>query len=79
MAESQPQILIAITPCMLICTLVHIADVSATLQDFVMIEYMIQILQITLFGLGKALTPIESRKPKSTPIVFDVGVGSRST
>ena len=37
-------------------SLVHIVDVRATLQNFVMIGYMIQILQITLFGLGKVLT-----------------------
>ena len=48
--------------CMLMCTLVHIVDVRATLQDFVMIGYIMKILQIDLFGLGKVLTlmdPIE--------------------
>ena len=44
-----------ITQCMLMCTLVHIVDVRATFQNFVMIRYMIQILQIGLFGLGKEL------------------------
>ena len=34
-------------------------DVRATLQDFVMIKYMIQILQINLFGLGKVQTPLD--------------------
>ena len=32
-----------ITPCMLMCTLVHIVDVRATLLNFVMIEYMMLI------------------------------------
>jgi len=51
-----------ITPCMLICTLVHIVDVRATLQNFVMINYIFQILQINLLGLGKVLTPMDPRK-----------------
>ena len=42
---------------MLMCTLVHIVNIRATLQNFAMIELMIQILQISLFGLGKVLTP----------------------
>ena len=42
---------------MLMCTLVHIVDVRATLQNFALIELMILILQINLFGLGKMLTP----------------------
>ena len=42
---------------MLMCILVHVMDVRSTLQSFVMIEYIIQILQISLFGLGKVLTP----------------------
>jgi len=50
---------IHITPCMLMCTLVHIVDVRATLQNVVMIGYMIQILQLSLFGLGKVLTPMD--------------------
>ena len=67
------------TPCMLVCTLVHIVDVWVTLQNFVMIEYIIQILQINLFRLGKVVTPMDPKKvwvPKFTPIVFDVGVSS---
>ena len=32
-----------ITPCMLMCTLVHIVDVRATLLDFAMIVYMMKI------------------------------------
>ena len=32
-----------ITPCMLMCTLVHIVDVRATLLNFALIEYMFQI------------------------------------
>ena len=47
---------------MLMCTLVHIVDIRATLQNFAMIELMIQILQTNLFGLGKVLNlmdPIE--------------------
>ena len=51
-----------ITLCMLMCTLVHIVDVRATLQDFVMIGYMIQILQISLFRLGKILTPMDPKE-----------------
>ena len=47
---------------MLMCTLVHIVDVHATLQNFVMIEYIIQILQINLFGIGKVLTPMDPKK-----------------
>ena len=47
---------------MLMCKLVHIMDVWATLQNFVMIEDIIQILQITLLGLGKVLTPMDPRK-----------------
>ena len=34
-------------------------DVRATLQNFALIELMIQILQIDLFGLGKVLTPMD--------------------
>ena len=49
---------IHITPCMLMCTLVHIVNVRAILQNFTLIELMIQILQIDLFGLGEELTPI---------------------
>ena len=64
------------TQCILICTLVHIVDVRATLQSFAMIEYMNQILQISLFGLGKALTSMD---PKFIPIIFDVGVVSHLT
>ena len=47
---------------MLMCTLVHIVDVRATLQNFVMIGYMIQILQIDLFGLEKELTPMDPKE-----------------
>ena len=45
------------TLCMLMCTLVHIVDVRATLLNFALIELMFQIQQISLFGLGKVLTP----------------------
>ena len=44
---------------MYMCTLVHIMDVRVTLQNFVMIGYIIQILQIDLFVLGKVLTPMD--------------------
>ena len=33
--------------------IVHIVDIRVTLQSFVMIEYILQILQINLFGLEK--------------------------
>ena len=52
------------TPFMLMCTHVHIADVRATLQNFVIIGYMIQILQTNLFGLGKELTPMDPKEYK---------------
>ena len=45
--------------CILMCTIVHIVDLRATLQIFVMIEYIIQSLQINLFGLGKVLIPMD--------------------
>ena len=51
-----------ITLCMLMCLLVHIVDVRATLQDFVMIGYMMKILQIDLFGFGKELTPMDPKE-----------------
>ena len=47
------------TSFMLVCTLVHIVDARATLQSFVMIEYIIQILQASLFGLVKVLTTVD--------------------
>ena len=47
------------TLCILICALVHIVDIRATLQSFAMIEYIIQILQINVFGLGMVLTPMD--------------------
>ena len=47
-----------ITLFMLMCTLVHIVNIRATLQDFVMIEYIMKILQIDLLGLGKEVTPM---------------------
>ena len=50
-------ILIHMIPCMLMGTLVHIVNVRVTLQSFAMIEYIIQILQTSLFGLRKMLTP----------------------
>ena len=62
--------------------IIHIVDVRVTLQNFVMIEHIIQILQINLFGLGKGANPLGSKKvwvPKSTPIVFDANVGSHLT
>ena len=34
----------------------------AILQNFVMIEYIFQILQINLFGLGKVLTSLDPQK-----------------
>ena len=43
-----------------VCTL-HIVDVRTTLQKFFMIEYIIQILQTSLFGLGKVLTPMAQK------------------
>ena len=49
--------------CMLMCTLVHIVDVRATLLNFVMIEH----------------GPKKLWVPKTTPIVYDVGVGSHMT
>ena len=51
-----------ITLCMLMCTLVHIVDVRATLQNSVMIEYMIQILQTNLFELENELTPMDPKE-----------------
>ena len=42
-----------------VCTLVHIVDVRAILQNFVMIDKILQILQTNLFGLGKVLTPMD--------------------
>ena len=68
--------------CMPMCTLVHIVDVRATLQNFVMIEYIIQILQINLFGLEMVLTPFGPKNiwvPKFTSTLFDIGVGSHLT
>ena len=46
---------------MLMCTLVHIVDVRATLQSFVMIEYIIKNFQTNLFGLRRVLTPMDPR------------------
>ena len=40
-------------------TFVHIVDVRATLQNFITIGYMMQILQIIFFGLGNVLTPMD--------------------
>ena len=57
-----PLTFIHITLCMLMCTLVHIVDVRATLQNFVLIELMILILQISLFGLGKELTRMDPKE-----------------
>ena len=51
-----------ITLCILMCTLVHIVDIRATLQNFALIELIIQILQIDLFGLGKELTPMDPKE-----------------
>ena len=68
--------------CMLMCTIVHIVDVRATLQNFVMIGYIIQNFQISLSGLGNVLTPLDPKRmwiPKATSIVFNVGVGSHTT
>ena len=48
-----------ITLCMLMCTLVHIVDVRATLLNFAMIRYM---MQLNLFGLGNELTPMDPKE-----------------
>ena len=56
---------------MLMCTLVHIVDVRATLQSFVMIEYIMKILQIDLFGLGKELIPMDPKEyGYQRPLIF---------
>ena len=53
------------------CILVHIVDVRATLQSFVMIEYVMKILQIDLFRLGKVLTPMDPiRYGYQKPLLF---------
>ena len=58
--------------CILMCTLVHIVDVRATLQNFAMIEYIIQILQISLFGLGNVLTPMDPKRYgyQNSPLLY---------
>jgi len=48
--------------CTLMCTLVHIVDVRATLKSFVMIEYIIQILQTNLSGLEKVITLMDPKR-----------------
>ena len=56
-------------------------DVRATLQNFALIELMIQILQIDLL-VRKGANPYGPKRvwvPKTTPMIFDVGVGSRMT
>ena len=56
---------------MLMCTLVHIVDVRDTLQSFVIIEYIMKILQIDLFELGKVLTPMDPIKyGYQKPLIF---------
>ena len=70
------------TLCMLMCTLVHIVDARATLQNFVMIGYMIQIFANRFVWVRKGANPHGPKRvwvSKSTPILFDVGVGSRLT
>jgi len=44
------------------CTHVHIVVEKAILLDFVMIDYMLKILQLILFGLGKILTPVDPQE-----------------
>jgi len=44
-----------------------------------MIKYIIQILQINMFGLEKVLTPLNSKRYGYPPFTFDVGVGSHLT
>ena len=53
---------IHITPCMLMCTLVHIVDVGPPCKILLLIELMIQILQIDVVGLGKELTPMDPKE-----------------
>ena len=48
--------------CMLMCTLVHIVVEKAILLDFAMIVYMMKILHVILFGLGKVLTPVDPKE-----------------
>ena len=64
------------------CTLVHIVDVRATLQDFFYIRLNISNFINKFVWVRKGANPRGSKKvwvPKFTPIVFDVGVGSHLT
>ena len=70
------------TLCMLMCTLVHIVDVRATLLSFVMIRIHDSNLATKFVWVRKGANPHGPKRvwvPKTTPMLFDVGVDSRMT
>jgi len=71
-----------ITLCMLMCILVYIVDVRATLLDFCYDRIHDENLANNFVWVKKGTNPYGPKRvwvPKTTPIVFDVGVGSRIT
>ena len=76
------------TLCMLMCILVHIVDVRATLLSFAIIAkfFYDRVHDVNLTNnfvwVKKGANPHGPKTvwvPKTTPMVFDVGVGSHST
>ena len=76
--------LLTVTPitCMLMCTLVHIVDVKGHLVKFCYDRINDSNLANKFVWVRKGTNPHGPKRvwvPKTTPIVFDVGVGSRMT
>ena len=67
--------------CILMCILIHIVDVRATLQNFVMIGLNLNFANKFVW-VRKGANPLRPKKiwvQKFTPILFDVGVSSHMT